>query len=149
MKISKIEIQKREREGYPGTIIFADFIIDGVSLYEEIAQTYDYVSCLGWGSKDFQLNQIERLLLRCESDFPNNRNSLFICPACADLGCGANTAKIDKQDGIVIWSLFGSQNNITDKLTINDLRTYYFEVDEYNRVIEGSLGIGSYKWPWN
>lgn len=54
MKTSKLTIQKRIREGYPGTIHYGDIIINGISLYERIAQEFDFVSCLGWGDRDFQ-----------------------------------------------------------------------------------------------
>lgn len=54
MKTSIITIQKRVEEGYPSSIHYGDIIINGTSLYERIGQEFDFVSCLGWGDRDFQ-----------------------------------------------------------------------------------------------
>ncbi len=48
MKKSKLEFNMRSRDGYPGTIYFADFIKDGQSLYDMYAKEFDLVSCIGW-----------------------------------------------------------------------------------------------------
>ena len=153
MKLSKIGIKNCKREGYPGLINYADIIIDGKSIFEMIAHKYDFVSCLGWGSIEFQENQIDRLLLRIDSDLPNNRNSIYICPACADLGCGAITVEIEMKENTVVWSKFGSQNNLEDELSkvyyFENIEKYEFDKNEYEDVIMGSKGIGMIKWPWD
>ncbi|WP_176527918.1 hypothetical protein [Bacillus sp. AFS077874] len=47
-KISKLSIEKQIREGYPGKIVFANCLIDGIPFnnFKEI-KDMDYVSCLG------------------------------------------------------------------------------------------------------
>ncbi|WP_138753597.1 hypothetical protein [Paenibacillus sinopodophylli] len=150
MKVSHIEIKKRQREGYPGIIIYADIIIDGTSLFENIAHDFDFVSCLGWGSEEFQELQINRLLLKTPSDFTDNQNSIYICPACADLGCGAITVNIEIKEDTVTWSNLGNQDNHSDKLTYFDkVGNFIFIRRNYEEVISASRGIGSYKWPWD
>ncbi|WP_339322095.1 hypothetical protein [Paenibacillus sp. FSL W8-0194] len=150
MKTSKLTIQKRIREGYPGTIHYGDIIINGISLYERIAQEFDFVSCLGWGDRDFQKKQIRRLLLRDVSDFPNHRNSIYICPVCADLGCGAVTTEIEITNGMVKWSRFGLQDNLKDTVQyFEKIEAFHFNLDEYKEAIINSKGIGSFKWPWD
>lgn len=47
MKKSKLEFKLRTRDGYPGSLTFADFIVDGQSLYDLYAEEFDFVSCLG------------------------------------------------------------------------------------------------------
>lgn len=73
IKKSEIEFKMRLRDGYPGPIRFADFIVDGHSLYDRYAKHYDFVSCLGWGSEDFQQKHISRLILLSQPDFPMER----------------------------------------------------------------------------
>ncbi|MBB6022258.1 hypothetical protein HNR77_003355 [Paenibacillus sp. JGP012] len=153
--LSKIEIRNRQREGYPGLINYADIIIDGQSLFDLIAHKYDFVSCLGWGSHEFQEMQVDRLLLKIDSDLPNNRNSIYICPACADLGCGAITVNIVINDDTVIWSRFGTQNNLNDDLEedkvhyFDQIEEYIFNKSEYEEVIKNSKGSGMIRWPWD
>ncbi len=101
---------KRYREGYPG-IYFADFNIDGQSLYDLFAKDLDLVSCLGWGSKEFQQEQITRLLLSSKPDFSNGKNSLYICP-CSDLECGAVSLFIEKTKDIITWSYFDVRGDL-------------------------------------
>ncbi|MCM3172903.1 hypothetical protein [Paenibacillus sp. MER 99-2] len=157
MRISKIDTSNRQREGYPGLINYADIIIDGKSLFEMIAHKYDFVSCIGWGSIEFQEQQIARLLLRVDSDLPNNRNSIYICPACADLGCGAITVEIEINDDTVIWSKFGTQNNLNDGIEedtgnvhyFEEIEKYIFNKSEYEDVIMNSRGFGMIRWPWD
>ncbi|GBG08060.1 hypothetical protein PAT3040_02627 [Paenibacillus agaridevorans] len=104
MKKSKLEFKLRTRDGYPGSLTFADFIVDGQSLYDLYAEEFDFVSCLGWGSEEFQNEQISRLILMSKPDFPNGKNSIYICPACADLGCGAVSIFIKKTKDIITWT---------------------------------------------
>jgi len=152
MKVSKIETRIRQRTGYPGIINYADIVIDGESLYEMIAHKYDFVSSLGWGSNEFQEQQIDRLLLRMEAELPDNRNTLYICPACADLGCGAITIEINFVDEVVTWSKFGWQNNLEDNNKVSyleNINEYTFNRKDYEEVIEATKGIGMNKWPWD
>jgi hypothetical protein len=146
--ISKLSIEKQVSEGYPGKIVFANFLIDGIPLNNIKEIHNDYVTCLGWGPKEFQQEQIDRLLLKAKSDFENNRNSLYICP-CSDLGCGAVSLKIkrsSKDDNTIIWYKFGYEGNLEHqgrKLeNYYGIGPYYFEWEQYKETIESSLLIG-------
>ncbi|MGE7133353.1 hypothetical protein [Lysinibacillus xylanilyticus] len=146
-KISKLSIEKQERDEYPGKIVFANFIIDGIPLNNFKDIDKDYVSCLGWGPKEFQQEQIDKLLLKEKSDFKNNRNSLYICP-CSDLGCGAVSLKIkrsSKDDNIIIWYKFGFEDNLEYRSKFKNyygLGPFYFEWEQYKDTIGGSLLFG-------
>jgi len=48
-----------------------------------------------------------QLLLKQKSELDSGRVPLFVCECCADLGCGALTAKIERVSGTVRWSEFG------------------------------------------
>jgi hypothetical protein len=146
-KISKLSIEKQKYEGYPGKIVFANLLIDGIPLnnFKEIRG--DYVSCLGWGPENFQQEQIDRLLLRTKSDFENNRNSLYICP-CTGLGCGAVSLKIkrsSKDENLIIWYKFGYEYDLEDRRNFENyygIGPIYFDWEQYKETIESSLLFG-------
>jgi hypothetical protein len=148
-KISKLSIVKEVREGYPGKIVYANFLVDGLPLtnIKEIRDN-DFVSCLGWGPKEFQRKQINRLLLETESDFVNNRNSLYICP-CSGLGCGAVSVKIkrsSKDDNIIIWYKFGIEDNLEEQRSkfknYNGIGPFYFDWEQYKETIRSAFLFG-------
>jgi hypothetical protein len=144
MKISKLHFTKRFRDGYPGPIYFADFIVNGQSLYDLYAKDFDFVSCLGWGSKEFQQEQISRLLLLSEPDYLNRRNSLYICPACADLECGAVSLFIEKTKDIITWSSFDGRGDLFNKQFV-----FHFDKEDYTNQINSTFGLGGFKFPWD
>lgn len=150
MKISEIKTTTRLREGFPGAIHFVDIWVDGRSLYDLFAQKLDFISCLGWGNEAFQKQNIARLLCQSESDFSNYRNSIYICPACADLGCGAISVLIERKDNIVSWSEIGMQNNFLDSIHYyKEIKTFYFDYEQYKLAVESTEGVGSYMFPWD
>lgn len=80
-------------------IAFYDFVVSGKSLYSELCRLgFDYISCLGWLDGFYDDEARARLLLKEKGDLPNGRVALYICPECADLGCGAITLTLS-QDG--------------------------------------------------
>jgi hypothetical protein len=88
---------------------FLEFVIDGVPLSTRIDA--DFISPFGWFSIDAQRAAIDRLQRRKPPDLAHGRTSLYICPECGDLGCGAVSAMIAGGSGVVIWKDFGVQNN--------------------------------------
>jgi hypothetical protein len=141
LKISKLKFKKRFRDGYPGPIYFADFIVDGQSLYDLYAKEFDFVSCLGWGSKGFQQEQISRLLLLSKPDGSKGKNSVYICP-CSDLECGAVSIFIEKNKEIITWSYFDIKGDLFDKQLV-----FHFDKEDYTNQINNTLGLGGFKFP--
>jgi hypothetical protein len=148
-KISKLRIVKEVREGYPGKIKYANFLVDEFPLtnIKEI-HDHDFVSCLGWGPEEFQKKQIDRLLLITKSDFENNRNSLYICP-CSDLGCGAVSLKIkrsSKDYNTIIWYKFGVEDNLEEQDSslnyYNGIGPFYFDWEQYKETIQSAFLFG-------
>ena len=91
-----------QRSGAPYKILrkFFDFIIGGVSLYDTLGHSRDLISAL-WHPPVVPSEgdrAIRRLLLADRGDASDNRVSLFICPECGDLGCGAITVRIERDD---------------------------------------------------
>jgi len=98
--MTTLELHRRglPAEKYSAEIWFLDFVLDGKSLFETLGAP-DLVSCLAWfPAIDAVAKDVDRLLLRAPADFPNDRRSLYVCPACGDIGCGAVTVVITEHD---------------------------------------------------
>jgi hypothetical protein len=96
---------------------FLDVVVDETSLRERLGEP-DLVSVLCF---DFALPETlkaaDRLLLRADADFPNDRRSLFVCAECGDLGCGAVSVPISRVDELVVWSDFGYENTYEEQVS--------------------------------
>ncbi|HTH51470.1 MAG TPA: hypothetical protein VL501_06035, partial [Pyrinomonadaceae bacterium] len=114
-----------------------DFLIDGRSLYDAINN--DLISPFGWMPVRPTSEAIERLMLRNGPDLPENRYSLYICPECGDLGCGAFSAEIERGDTGIVWRDFGHQNNYDGEVRLDpykDFGPFCFDATAYVRVLE-------------
>src|ERR1700727_172399 len=68
---------------------FFDFVVNGVSLYESLAQVCDFVSVI-WvdpPNPTEQILTIHRRLAREPGSASDGRVALYVCPECGDLGC--------------------------------------------------------------
>ncbi|WP_010243291.1 hypothetical protein [Acetivibrio cellulolyticus] len=127
---------------------FADIIIDGKSLFQEFKE-YDYISTLGWGSEEFQNEVIMRLLLSAPPVIDSKRYEIYVCPLCADLGCGSITVDITKDNDTVIWKDFGLEYSYKDEIKSIDIGPFIFEWNEYKNVIMSSFGLAGFEYPWD
>lgn len=121
---------------------FLDFIIGGQSLWSSLDT--DLISCLGWLPAEHNADAVLRLLLNAPADFPDDRRSLYICPECADLGCGAISVLIERSSDQIIWRDFGYQNDYTPEVNREDFDDFpgmTFDAVEYERVIKSALNI--------
>src|SRR5918993_1933708 len=91
---------------------FLDFVIDGVPLSSRL--TVNSISPFGWLDAREQEASIDRLLGKSPPDMPNGRNTLYVCPECADIGCGAVTLLIQIEPNHITWADFGFENDYED-----------------------------------
>lgn len=136
-----MSLERRRRDGGKGKTPrdYLDFVIDGESLSEKIQG--DFVSCFAW-SDEVNTKELRRLLLEDEADFPNNRRSLYVCPECGDLGCGAISAVIEPVGDKIIWRDFGYENNYEEEVRFNgyeNIKSFTFDKNEYETVLRSAL----------
>lgn len=146
--MNKIECEIKTRHGFvdryvDGEIIkcehnteFFDFIVDGKSLYTRF-QSYDFISVLQHKEEEAQQEEMEKLLLKTPSELDSGRYFLFVCPMCADLGCGAITVSIRREGENIIWSNFCLEDGETIKPLNVD--TFMFNWLEYSDSILSSI----------
>ena len=108
-KMSELRLEWKRRVGGGGRTQrdFLDFIVDGQPLSELVG---DQVSCLGWFVPEENTKAARRLLLKEPADLPNNRRTLYVCPECGDIGCGAVSLVIERAGDKIIWRDFGYEN---------------------------------------
>jgi len=131
---------------------FLDFVVDGSSLGELIkARKHDLVSFLVAGFAESETARgVRRLLLQEPADLPNNRRSLYVCPECGDLGCGAVTVEVIDAGDSFRWQRFGYENTYEDKVdfsSFEDVGPFAFEKSscelELNTALEKLKSLGA------
>lgn len=116
---------------------FLDFVIDGVALSSRF--NADFISPFGWVDANEQEASIERLLRKSPPDLAHGRTTLYICPECGDLGCGAITVLIERGPGVVVWKNFGVQNNYDDVVHsdgFENIGPFTFDGRQYHELFE-------------
>ena len=94
-------------------VTYLDFTVDGAPLLPQLANRaaggLDFVSVIQQAWPIETVAAIHRLLGTHEGDLPDGRISLYVCPECGDLGCGAVTANLHVGSETVTWRAIGSQ----------------------------------------
>ena len=115
-------------------------MVNGASLREMLKTTN--ITPLGWLHSPWTEKSISRLLGNEPPDFPNNRQSLYVCAECADLGCGAVSVVIERSGNEVVWRDFGYQNNYDDSIDLESyeyIGPFRFEAKAYGEAIGSAV----------
>jgi hypothetical protein len=83
---------------------------------------------------ELAIDAIPRLLGEASPDLPDGRTSLYVCPECASLGCGAITADIAFSADMVTWRHLGTQDENHERvepLTIPGTPEMHFAREPY------------------
>ena len=109
--ISALELAWNVRGGGGGRTErrFLDYVVDGTPLSSVIKA--DVISPFGWCVAAEQVKAASRLVREASPDLPEERVSLFVCPECGDLDCGAVGITVDRGQGLVIWRDFAFESN--------------------------------------
>jgi hypothetical protein len=127
-----------------------DFVVDGISLRstwqdpESFGVMADFVGLLGWNGADLDRNSVARLQGEAEPDYSPNRVAIYVCPECGDLGCGAVTVAVTREEGAITWSDFRYEVNWyadhPEECTVRfDLGPFRFESTAYSEVLNHAL----------
>ena len=116
-----------------------DFTIDGNSLLETIIRAAgghkDFLGCFARGWANLNEHSLKQLLLRESPETESGRSLIYICPECADIGCGAYGCKITRSGDTYVWSDFAYENGYEDPDLIEGLGPFEFSADNYEKVI--------------
>jgi hypothetical protein len=136
--VQSIELKRAKRSGGGGQTEreYLDFMIDGVSLRETLKTTN--ITSLGWLPPPWAERSVLRLLGKEPPDFPDNRQSLYVCAECADPGCGAISVVVERQGDEIVWRDFGYQNNYDEAIDLEsykDVGPFRFNASAYAEAI--------------
>ena len=141
MKVSALKLEWKRRPGGGGCTQrdFLDLVVDNHPLSAVVG---DQVSCLGWFVPDENAKAVRKLVLEAPADLPNNRRTLYVCPECGDIGCGAVSLVIERVGNRIIWRDFGYENDyegIVHSEGFEAVGPFAFNRGEYEKVIRQAL----------
>ena len=115
-----------------------DFVVSGRSLYKELRRRgYDVVPRLGSNLVPVDSTTRRLLLLEKAGDMASGRVALYVCPLCGDLGCGAVSVRITRENTDIVWSEFEWESDCEDHfLAIENLGPFRFRGTEYRHAIQ-------------
>jgi hypothetical protein len=115
---------------------YLDFVVNRRRL-SGLIHVGDHIGVLGWQPRRDERRCARQLLLRETSPFPEGLVPLYICPECADLGCGAVTVRITVRDGCVVWSDLRWNDPLARLDEPRTVRELWFDRQEYQTVLGG------------
>jgi hypothetical protein len=143
---SRLALTRATRHGWTlgGTVVherrYLDFSVDGRSLRASLGNG-DYVTLFGWLAPWIEEEAARRLLLEAPASLDGCRQELYVCPECADLGCGALTAVVERAGDRIVWRDFGYQDG-TEAVSRQRYRAVgplVFEGAAYEQAIRSAL----------
>lgn len=124
---------------------FLDFWIDGKSLLDTLAANDfypDFVSCFTVEFPHLSAESRDFLLLKKKApDLEAGRVALYLCPECADLGCGVYTVLVSRQDDGYLWSDFSYENGYEEARPCNDVWSFFFAKDAYEEFVRLAISL--------
>jgi hypothetical protein len=93
----------------------------------------DLITPLGWLNQENEQHFVRMLEGKASGDLPSLRVPLFICPECADYGCGTIACRISYEDNVAVWSDFAWESSVEIK-QLNFEYRYQFDATEYVRI---------------
>lgn len=120
-----------------------DYYVDDRRL-SDILNVGDFIPPFGWLGSDAELHFLSMLLRKTPGDLVGGRTPLFVCPECADYGCGVVSCVIERTDDGIIWRDFGMQNDYDDDVRIDDknrYRSFAFAPSAYYQTFSGHYDL--------
>lgn len=119
---------------------YVDFVIAGQSLQAYIgSEVGDRISPLGWtGNTACENRLINELSGLTKTELPTGRTVFYVCPECADIGCGAITALVVEMPNTIIWKDFGYETNYSEPelAKFRHVGPFEFEKRPYRKLLD-------------
>jgi hypothetical protein len=132
-EIHTLTLRETHREGGGGKTArtYFDFYVSGRRLLDLLDwPDADFITPLGWGLLAEQQQAVAELLRRQKPSLPSGRCQLYICPECADIACGAATARVEREGELIVWRDFAFENGYEDP-RFYDLAPLHFDATTY------------------
>ena len=123
----------------------SDFTINGESLLsmlvKEAGGHNDFLGCFAGGWDNLNNHSLNQLLLTDEPETESGRSLIYVCPECADIGCGAYGCKITKSNGKYIWSDFAYENGYEDPQPVLGVGPFEFSTENYESTVRTAYAL--------
>ncbi len=123
----------------------ADFHIDGESLLCILARENgghsDFMGAIVQGHPNSQASVASQLRLQSTSSPDSGRVLLYICPECGDIGCGAYSAKVSRDQGTYTWGDFTYENGYEDPRPLEMVGPFAFDACQYEAAIASASSL--------
>lgn len=145
-RISTLTLEWRhESTPDPRGADYLDFIVDGRSL-EDMLET-DRHPWLGRASRKVLEDLWGAALLLAEPAFAFGRVPLYLCKICGDLGCGADTVRIERTQDSFFWSAFADETPWEAPWYHHDLGPFRFHRRQYVDCLQRGLAQATARAP--
>jgi len=135
--------REKDRHGYRSERWSVDFLVGGRSLFGLLGgQKRDLSGAfLTKRDKVFRRTKENAATRQLFSDLSSGgvRLSLYVCPECGDLGCGALTCEAIRVDDKIVWRNFGFETGMAehpaDFASYADIGPFEFDGHQYAETI--------------
>ncbi|CAI3806385.1 hypothetical protein [Rheinheimera sp. MM224] len=142
LKPQKLSLHILHRKGCDNTheSYSSGFIVDESPLLDILSNNQgehaDYLGCFARGWDKLNEHSKRQLLLLEAPKMVSGRRLIYVCPECADVGCGAYGCIIRKEDNVYIWESFAYENGYEEPQVLVGVGPFRFEISEYEQVID-------------
>ncbi|RMX08134.1 hypothetical protein D8I35_03140 [Corticibacter populi] len=123
----------------------ADFHIDGESLLRTIVKQHgghgDFMGALVRGYPESQADVARQLTLQGAPESDSGRVLLYICPECGDIGCGAYSVKVSRDQRTYTWGDFAYENGYENPRLLETVGPFVFEAIQYETAVESASAL--------
>lgn len=115
-----------------------DYLIDRKSLAQILDITkFGLVGRLERDRPSENAATVRVLTAVAPADLDPNRVILFGCSECGDIGCGAVTVAVTRDDDTFTWADFAHENNYDESMTVRfpGVGPFTFDADAYRSVL--------------
>lgn len=101
----------------------------------------DFLGCFARGWGHLNEHSLKQLLLKDSPETESGRSLIYVCPECADIGCGAYGCKIIKTNNVYIWSDFAYENGYEEPQLIEGLGPFEFTEENYETAVHAAYAL--------
>ena len=123
----------------------ADFNIDGESLLHILVREHgghgDLMGVFVHGYPESNADVAMQLRLQAAPSSDSERVLLYICPECGDIGCGAYSAKVTRDQETYSWRDFCYENGYEDPRWLETVGPFVFQAAQYEAAIVSASAL--------
>jgi len=78
---------------------------------------------------------LKKLMLKEKPDTDRGGVLLYVCPECGDIGCGAYSVLVKKNDAGYVWESFAYENGYEEPQPIENVGPFLFSAEAYETAL--------------